>query len=117
MGNDDWQKDDPVKVGFLSGVETESPKKKESTDTKKSKWGRKSTKDDNDDDITIHKEKCCNARLKRYMSIWSFFVLCLAIGIVLMIINIIIPGLVIFLVGLGGLFCAGWCFRKCGSKK
>eukprot|EP01083_Nonionella_stella_P218948 784676_1 len=103
--NNDWQKDpeQPKK---------EAPKKKESTSKKKkkSKWGSGKK----DDDVTVDKTKqCCSPRVKRYMGVWLFFVIAMAIGIILMVISVIIPGLIIFLIGLAGLFCSGYCFRKC----
>eukprot|EP01084_Bolivina_argentea_P249257 417171_1 len=88
---------------------------KKTAGKKKSKWRFKSK---NKKTKTVTKKReCCTQRLKKYLGIWSFFLVCIAIGIILMSVGVILPGVIIFLIGLGGIFCSGWCFRKCGSSK
>ena len=83
-----------------------------STENKKWNWTPKTKKQSV---VIVQKRECCNQRLKRYLGIWFFLLLCLAIGVILMVVGVILPGVIIFLIGLFGILCSGWCFRKCSS--
>merc|ERR1711997_1363543 len=97
--NNDWQKDDAVQI------KTDPPKK--ASKTKKSK--KKS-----DDDITIRKRECCSERIRKYLGLWFCFMLAIIIGILLMAEVSFNIGIIVFLIGFVGMFCSGFCYRKCG---
>ena len=104
--NDDWQKDDAP-----TNIKVDAPKKAEPK-KRKNRFARGKGHIDGDDEEP--KKECCTSRLKRYLGIWLFFVVCIVIGIVIMsYADKWQNGLYVFLIGFLGLLCSSFCFRKC----
>merc|ERR1712012_960290 len=74
----------------------------------------KNQKKKSDDDITIRKRECCSERIRKYLGLWFCFMLAIIIGILLMAEVSFNIGIIVFLIGFVGMFCSGFCYRKCG---
>merc|ERR1719464_1846211 len=71
----------------------------------------------NKDSVTVRKQRTCcgqsGERLKKYFGIWSCCLVLLFVGVLVMSYLTLLPGLIIFLIGLFGMMCSTWTFRKC----